>query len=340
VLDPRRQGTATERAAYLADLEARYVDVETVMNQLCALPSWDDRGQAWIDDQLRLATAVVYQVGTLRGEYDDARAWGDAALSLGAAGTPLRRADLMLHLSELHRVTGRAAHATMLVESAVALLDLPGLSPDDIDALAPVSCHAFLGLGTAAYWDGRPADAAPLLAHASTHGGDSIPHVWSMVNHALLLADGGDLDKALALEDAAAQMAERLGDQVALTAIQNNRACTLRRLGRPEEAYDVFAELLPGVLVDDIPDAVVTCTEDFACVLFDLGQDEDGALLMGAADAERDSTGVPRMAFQEASLAPSMTAAQARLGDAWEPLLARGAELGVLAAVASALRPT
>ncbi|HRK48415.1 MAG TPA: hypothetical protein PK324_22485, partial [Nocardioides sp.] len=73
VLDPRRQGTATERAAYLADLEARYVDVETVMNQLCALPSWDDRGQAWIDDQLRLATAVVYQVGTLRGEYDDAQ---------------------------------------------------------------------------------------------------------------------------------------------------------------------------------------------------------------------------------------------------------------------------
>ena len=42
--------------------------------------------------------------------------------------------------------------------------------------------------------------------------------------------------------------------------------------------------------------------------------------------------------FQEAALAPSVEAGRQRLGDEWEPLLARGAELGVLAAVATALR--
>ena len=340
MLDPRRYGTAEERAAYLSDLEARYVDVETVMNQLCAQPSWEGRTTAWVDDQLTLTTAVVYQVGTLRGEYDDARAWGDAALRLGAAGSPVRRADLMLHLSELHRVTGRAESSKELVESAAALIEVHQLSPEGVDALAPVSCHALFCLGATAYWEGRPEDAALLLTHAWAHGGDSPPHLWSLVNYALVLSDAGDHDAALAFEDAAIEMAVRLGDQLAITGVRNNRACTLRHLGRYEEAYHVFAAMLPGILADDIPDAVVTCTEDFACVLLDMGRDRDGALLIGAALAERDSTGVPRMAFQEAAVEPSVTAARARLGEEWEPLLARGAELGVLASVATALRPT
>jgi hypothetical protein len=60
---------------------------------------------------------------------------------------------------------------------------------------------------------------------------------------------------------------------------------------------------------------------------------------MGAALAERDGSGVPRMAFQEAALASSVEAGRQRLGDGWQPLLDRGAELDVLAAVATALRP-
>ncbi len=80
--------------------------------------------------------------------------------------------------------------------------------------------------------------------------------------------------------------------------------------------------MLPEILADDIPDAVLTSCEDFACVLFDMGRDRDGALLVGAASAERDGLGVPRMAFQEAALAPSVEAGRQRLGDEWEPLLA------------------
>ena len=339
VLDPRRHGSPTERAAYVRVLESRYVEVETAMNQLCALPTWTHRGQSWVDDQLTLTTAVVHQVGTLRGEYDDARAWGDAALQLGASGSPVRRADLMLHLSELQRVTGHADRAAALVAEAAAMLQVLRLSPEALDALAPVSCHALFCLGATAYWEGRPDDAAPLLAHAWSHGGDSTPHLWSLVNYALVLTDAGDHASALAFEDAATEMAERLGDQLAITGVRNNRACTLRHLGRYEEAYAVFADMLPGILADDIPDAVLTCSEDFACVLFDMGRDREGALLVGAALAERESTGVPRMAFQEAALEPSVSAGRERLGDQWEPLLARGVELGILAAVASALRP-
>jgi tetratricopeptide (TPR) repeat protein len=340
VLDPRRFGSAADRAAYLGELEARYFDIETAMNQLMALPSWADRSGAWVDDQLTLTTAVVHQIGTLRGEYDDSRAWGDSAVARSGGGSPLRRADLMLHLSELHRVTGRPERSAELVHEAAALLRLHDLSPEDVDALAPVTCHAFFCLGALAYWEGRPDEARPLLGHAWAHGGDSVPHLWSLVNHALILTDEGDHEAALAFEDAAIEMADRLGDALAITGVRNNRACTLRQLGRYDEAYAEFAALLPEVLAGDVPDAVLTGCEDFACVLFDLGRDRDGALLVGAALAERDGNGVPRMAFQEAALAPSFEAGRARLGAEWGPLLERGEKLGVLAAVAMALRPT
>ena len=341
VLDPRRFGTVAERDAYLATVEARYLDVETAMNRLMALPTWDDRGTGWVDDQLALTTAVVHQVGTLRGEYDDARAWGDSAVALGHGGSALRRADLMLHVSELHRVTGRYERAGELVQEAAELLHLHELTEEDVDALAPVTCHAYFCLGALAYWQGRPDEARPLLQHALAHGGDSVPHLWSLVNHALMVTDGGDHQAALAFEEAAIEMADRLGDGLAATAVRVNRACTLRNLGRLEESYQEFAALLPRILADDIPDAVLTGCEDFACLLFDMGADRDAALLLGAAQAEREGTGVPAMAVQEAAVAPSVDAGRDRLGPEWEPLLARGAELGVLAAVATALhRPS
>jgi tetratricopeptide (TPR) repeat protein len=338
VLDPRRFGSAAQRDAYLNTLEARYLEVETAMNRLMAMPTWDHRPAAWVDDQLALVTAVVHQIGTTRGEYDDARSWGDSALTLGGHGTPLRRADLMLHLSELHRVTGRAEHAAELAREAAGLLRVFELSEEDLHALAPVTCHALFCLGAVAYWEGRPDEARPLFAHAWAHGGDSVPHLWSLVNHALILGDDGDHEAALAFEDAAIEMADRLGDALAGTGVRNNRACTLRHLGRYDEAYEEFARLLPEILADDVPDVVLTSCEDFACVLFDMGRDRQGALLVGAATAERDGSGVPRMAFQEAAVAPAVDAGKARLGDEWEPLLERGAELGVLAAVAMALR--
>ena len=280
-------------------VEARYAEVHHAMNRLCAM-SWSRRSPAWVDDQLELVTAVVHQVGSLRGEYDDGRRWGDLALDLGGHGAPVRRADLMLHLAELYRVTGYHDRYAELVHGAVELLGVLELSPEAVDALAPVSCHALFCLGALTYWEGRPDEPVPLLSHAWTHGGDSTPHLWSLVNVALMRSDEGDDAAALALEDAAIAMAERLGDPVALLSSRNNRACTLRRLGRVDEAYDEFAGVLPTILADDVPDVVVTSCEDFACVLFDLGRDRDAAMLLGAAQSERDVAGVPRMALHEA----------------------------------------
>jgi len=153
VLDPRRFGTVAEREAYLATLEARYLEVETAMNRLMAMATWDHRPAAWVDDQLELVTAVVHQIGTQRGEYDDARSWGDSALGLRQHGTPLRRADLMLHLSEIHRVIGRAERAAELAREAADLLRVFDLSEEaprragagHLSRVLLPRCHRVLG---------------------------------------------------------------------------------------------------------------------------------------------------------------------------------------------------
>ena len=102
-------------------------------------------------------------------------------------------------------------------------------------------------------------------------------------------------------------MAERLGDALALRRPQQP-GLHAAPLGRLEEAYAEFAGVLPTILAEDVPDVVLTSCEDFACVLFDMGRERDGALLVGAAMAERDDAGVPRMDFQEAALEPSIAA--------------------------------
>ena len=154
-----------------------------------------------------------------------------------------------------------------------------------------------------------------------------------------MVGDQADHEAALALEGAAIAMAERLGDTLAAAGSRNNRACTLRHLGRHDEAYEEFAGVLPTILAGDVPDVVVTSCEDFACVLFDMGRDRDGALLVGAALAERDDAGVPRMELQEAALEPSVSAGRDRLGDRWEPLLDAVPSSASWSPVATALRP-
>jgi tetratricopeptide (TPR) repeat protein len=339
VLDPRRTGSADHRAAYRDELQARYAEIGAAMDRLTATPDWLDLPRAALDERLELGTAVVYELGELVGDYERARAWGDRLLELGAAGTPARVAELMLRLSELHRVTGRAERWAELVRGGARLLRIPHLSAAELDGLAPLGCLALFCLGSLAAHEDRPDEARELLSHAWIHGGDSDEHLWSLLIFSAVESGDGRHDSALPLVEAAVEMAERLGDTRSLQAAHNNLACTLRWLGRYDDAYAVFETLLPAILAEDQPDTVLTGAEDFACVLLDMGREREGALLLGAAEAERASLRVPRVAMQDAEVAATAARGRDRLGAEWEPLVERGARLGVLAAMAAALRP-
>jgi len=338
VLSPRRTGSVEHRADYRDELRARYAEIGAAMDQLVAEPGWDQVDISTVDARLELSAAVVFEVGELIGDYEQAREWGDRILQLGRSGSDLRRSELMFRVSELHRVTGLLESWAALVREGADLMGVRELSPAQIDELAPLSCHALFCLGSVAAHEERPEEAREFLSHAWAHGGDSDDHVWSLLIFAAVESAEGRHASALPLVEAAVEMAERLGDSRSHQAARNNLACTLRWLDRPAQAYAVYESLLPEILGEDQPDTVLTGAEDFACVLFALHRDRDGALLLGAVDAEREAENVPRIAMQDAEVTAIADAARARLGGEWDTAVARGAELGVLAAVAAALR--
>jgi len=340
VLDPRRTGSVQHRAAYRDELRARYAEIQAAMDRLTSERSWEHLDSTTIDARLELCAAIVFEVGELIGDYEQTRAWGDRILELGRHGSDLRRSELMFRVSELHRVTGYAETWSAMVHEGAELLAVRELSSTEIEELAPLSCHALFCLGSVAAHEERPEEARELLAHAWTHGGDSDDHLWSLLIFAAVESGEGRHESALPLVESAVEMAERLGDTRSLLAARNNLACTLRWLGRHAQAYAVYESLLPEILGEDQPDTVLTGAEDFACVLLAMGRDRDGAVLLGAVDAERDAVGVPRIAMQEAEVISIAAAARSRAGDEWYSWCARGADLGVLAAVAAALRPT
>jgi tetratricopeptide (TPR) repeat protein len=339
VIDPRRTGSAEHRAAYTDELRARYAEISAVMDSMVAEGPWDILEPAEVDRRLELAAEVVHQLGEMIGDYERARGWGDRLLVLGADGSPARRAEVSLRLSELHRVTGQADRWAELVHGGAELLRVQELEPDAVDDLTPLSCLAFFCLGSLATHQDRADEARAHFAHAWTHGGDNDAHLWSLLIFAAVESGDERHESALAMVQLAVDMAERLGDTRSHQAARNNLACTLRWLGRHDEAYDVFASLLPEILEQDQPDNVLTGAEDFACVLFDMGRERDEAVLLGAAEREREALGVPRVPMQEEEVAATAAAAAQRVGEDWDRLLARGVELGVMASIALALRP-
>ena len=339
VIDPRRTGSAEHRAAYTDELRARYAEIGGAMDRMVADGSWPHLPREEVDERLELAAEVVHQLGEMIGDYERARDWGDVVLELGSTGSPARRAEVALRLSELHRVTGQPDRWAELVRLGADLLRVGELAPAAIDDLAPLSCLAFFCLGSLATHEDRPNEARGHFAHAWTHGGDNDAHLWSLLIFAAVESGEERHESSLALVQAAVEMAERLGDTRSHQAARNNLACTLRWLRRYDEAYDVFADLLPEILAEDQPDNVLTGAEDFACVLLDMGRERDGALLLGAADGERAALGVPRVPMQEDEVATTAAAAARRVGKDWDALLERGRDLGVLAALAGALRP-
>ena len=275
------------------------------MNRLMALPTWDDRSPPGSTTQLVLTTAVVHQLGTLRGEYDDARSWGDCALASGrhrlspAPGGPdaapvrdptaspaahVRSAELVPTRPSTCSVctSCRRRTSTRWRRSPVPRLLLPGALAD---------------------WEGRPDEARPLLSHAWSHGArlDPAPAgrwsttLWCSPTTATTRPRWPSRDPAIEMADPARRPAghHRRPKQPGLHAATPGPATTRRTPSSRCSCRRSWPTTSPT--------RVLTSCEDFACVLFDMGRDRDGALLVGAAMAERDGTGVPRMAFQEAA---------------------------------------
>ena len=135
----------------------------------------------------------------------------------------------------------------------------------------------------------------------------------------------GDHEAVLRLKQEALAVAKRTGNPYAALTDQHNVGCTLRMLGRFDEAYAIMRPLIPTALAMNVTGNVMACAEDFAAMLAEIGDSERAALLLGAADARHDEVGQRRLPQQDFEIADALDKARAALGPgAWNDAYQRG----------------
>jgi tetratricopeptide (TPR) repeat protein len=310
--DSDQHGPAAERRAYAEQLDAAYPQIREAEEAILAEPSWDDLPPEQVVVRLRLLSQLVRHYARTGHHAELHRTWGRRSLELGAAAPAASRAELLLQLSEIERSRGDLDAAGRLVSEAAQVLD--GDAGDD---RVTGELRLRQGLQAAATGDTESArgsfeQARDVLAEPSAM------RAYTLMNLALLATAEHRLEDALDLESEAAETAFLAGDHEAHLAARNNKACTLRLMQRTEQAYAAFLDLLPEVLWEETPQASLIVAEDFATVLVDLRRHDDAAMILGAVDAGRAATGLPREPQQAEVMGEVEAALREALGDRWQ----------------------
>ena len=151
-------------------------------------------------------------------------------------------------------------------------------------------------------------------------------------------ATDGNLERSLELESEAVAVAQEMGDIVAVSDSRHNLACTLRMLGRADEADLIMRQVIPVALAYHDAQNAATLGEDYAAVLAELGHDRIAARLIGSADGWHDNSGLPRSSVQQDEIAGAIDGARARLPQAdWADLYRAGYDALVEEELAHAL---
>lgn len=119
--------------------------------------------------------------------------------------------------------------------------------------------------------------------------------------------------RSLELDTQALAMAREVGDPGAQVVYQHNMACTLRLMGRLQDADDQMRDVIPQALTMSEPAELAVLAEDYAGVVAELGHHGLAVRLLGAADAMRERLSTPRPDWQEAEIAEAIAKSRAAL---------------------------
>jgi hypothetical protein len=163
-----------------------------------------------------------------------------------------------------------------------------------------------------------------VLAVAQTRG-NTREVLMGLAEYGSFLSAVGELEHSLTLETQAVNVATEADDLYGLLTAQNNLACTLRMLGRVDDAAAMMRAVIGPMISLKIPSWLISLSEDYAAVLAELGRDRVAARLLGAAEASRASIGEPRSATQEHEIGGALDKARARLSPAdWSAAYEQG----------------
>ncbi len=322
VEDPRRW-TASSTAEW-----ARSAGIRAELDNLRAALEWlvdrrDGRPDPAALDEA-VALAATYASYAAPGQLAEARRWLEAAVNADGGTPSLTRAAGCLQLAwELARTDPTVSGS--LTERGRELYDaLPEAERSGPRGRATLALAA--ELDAVAKWrsgdlEGARADLDALLAGELPDG----TRLLLMVTLSGLVAAMGDAEGALTLERQGALLARGIGDLTQALVLEVNVGCSLRELGRPQEALDQMNRTIPLLLAESPPVVQLpSAAEDYVGVLVDLGQVEPAALLWGAAQALRARYEVPMPDSQQAETAATVEAGRRLLGSRWDQLVAQG----------------
>jgi predicted ATPase/class 3 adenylate cyclase len=286
--------------------------------------------RAWLG--LRLSEAV--SASWLDGGYiAEARQWLTRAVELAPGADSRELGRSLMELAALEWLSGNhmAARAAAL-RSAEILRRI-----DDTVALPWAlmwQSRAVRSLGD--YDEARRCVQEVIDLSRDAH--DASLEAQAVRELAMLEVLEGNLERALELQLGAVALYQEIGDDFWVLVGRWDSACTLRLLGRLDEARRVMAEVVPQTVRVTNPNDRTLLADDYAALLSDLGHHAAAARLIGAADARREQDGTRRDTAQEAQFGQAFANAREALpADVWDREYQSGAAMTVEDALTAAV---
>ena len=177
-----------------------------------------------------------------------------------------------------------------------------------------------------------------LSLHLARQLGNLRREATALTNLVLILTDAGDFEAAVGAAQQA--LAPRLSQDdpwgVAINRV--NLTLPILRTSNPAAAFDHLSAIATETLALCDVELSIDVVESFAAVLAEAGDGRGAARMLGAADAARESVGLPRSKPSQRLLDTSLGPARRGLeAAAWADTYAEGTRLTLEAAVAQAL---
>lgn len=331
--DPDREGDFEARARYQQRLEVEHENYRACLDWLLGHLEGEHAEERTIR-LLDLTNALVGRLCRPRGYLAEGRRWCEQVLAATALRDDVSVAAVETQLASIMGTTGEREAAVPILDHAAEVLAATEPSERCSAAqLEQLRSAVVIGQAMAAHTLGDSERARWLYEQGLETFTDPELRGHLLHNYSVLIGTSEGPAVALRYERETAELFRRAGDETMWVFARHNAACSLRELGRPEEAQREMAALLPQVFATRMPEATCVVAEDYAGVMADLGRFEETALLIGAASAMRGRIGVPLDPPQEAELAEPLAKAEAALGSRWAELRHRGERLTVERAV-------
>ena len=323
---------AAEGGGASAEAERAWVLLDQELDNLRAALAWSHEAQA-VEFELRLVGALAY-FWSVREHLREGLAAIEAALRRGRAGPPALRAKALAGGSRLSESLGDYVRALAFAEESLAAYRLVG------DRRGTARALVSLGVAAGNLGDGeRTLEVYEESAAIYRLLDDQRGLAMVLNNTAYELIRNGEYQRGRALCVEALPILERLQLRARTVLLLGNLGLAALLEGSLEEALDSFGQALEIAADLGYVEGSIYGLEGTAAVFAAAGRHEQAAMILGAAQAAADGTGV-ELAPVEAGVHEQTEAALSHaLGESsFAEVCAAGRQLPLDDAIAYALR--